>query len=180
MLNKICQLSLCCCLCLLVAIPKLAADPVPRDFSGWIITVLDGDTVRILDAGNRIVVLRIQSINAPELDQAYGNASRSHLSSLLSGKEVSVKVGKRDGTEQVIGQIWVRPADCMDCEHSVDAGLAQVKGGMAWWTRKFAKEQKKKDRVRYEAAHGEAQEARLGLWADPEPVPPWDWPSHPD
>lgn len=180
MLNRACRLSLSFCLCILMAVHARAADPVPDDFNGWIISVLDGDTVRILDAGNRVVVLRIQSINAPELDQPYGDQSRKHLSSLLAGKEVSVDVGKRDGTEQVIGRVRVRPADCLDCKHSVDVGLAQVQGGMAWWTRKFRKEQKKKDRHRYESAQAEAQKARLGLWADPEPVPPWEWPSPSD
>ena len=47
--------------------------------------------------------------------------------------------------------------------------------GMAWWYRKYAKEQSSEDRGRYEFEEQEAKARRVGLWQDPEPVPPWEW-----
>ena len=45
-----------------------------------------------------------------------------------------------------------------------------VKNGWCWWYRKYAPE----DTV-LEGLEKEAREAEKGLWADPHPVPPWEW-----
>jgi len=45
-----------------------------------------------------------------------------------------------------------------------------VKNGWCWWYRKYAPG----DTV-LEALEKEAREGRKGLWADPHPVPPWEW-----
>ncbi len=45
-----------------------------------------------------------------------------------------------------------------------------VKAGFAWWFRKYAP----KDKV-LEELEPQARAARRGLWADPRPVPPWEW-----
>ena len=45
-----------------------------------------------------------------------------------------------------------------------------VREGFCWWYRKYA------PRITtLEKLEAEAQEAKLGLWADPHPVPPWEW-----
>jgi endonuclease YncB( thermonuclease family) len=53
--------------------------------------------------------------------------------------------------------------------------LAQIDAGLAWWYRKYAKEQSAQDRVTYAAVEQDAQESRRGLWRDTDPVPPWEW-----
>ena len=45
-----------------------------------------------------------------------------------------------------------------------------VKAGFAWWYRKYAPKGKE-----LEALESEARTARRGLWADPRPVPPWEY-----
>ena len=56
-----------------------------------------------------------------------------------------------------------------------DVGLEQIRSGLAWWYREYAREQGADDRHSYEAAEQEARVARRGLWRDAGPVPPWDW-----
>jgi endonuclease YncB( thermonuclease family) len=58
---------------------------------------------------------------------------------------------------------------------TLDAGLAMVTLGMACWYRAYAGEQTPEARRQYELAEEEARAKRAGLWADPEPVPPWEW-----
>jgi endonuclease YncB( thermonuclease family) len=41
--------------------------------------------------------------------------------------------------------------------------------------RHYAHEQSPADRVLYKDAENRAREKRLGLWRDPNPVPPWEW-----
>ncbi len=45
-----------------------------------------------------------------------------------------------------------------------------VKAGFAWWYRKYAP-----DDDALEQLEQEARDAKLGLWVDPHPVPPWEW-----
>jgi endonuclease YncB( thermonuclease family) len=45
-----------------------------------------------------------------------------------------------------------------------------VKDGWCWWYRKYAP-----GNTVLEGLEKEAREARKGLWADPQPVPPWEW-----
>lgn len=49
---------------------------------------------------------------------------------------------------------------------------------MCWWYKKYAGEQSPVDRNLYEAAEAKAREQRMGVWVDPEPVPPWEWRRH--
>ena len=145
------------------------------DYEGWVITVLEGDTVRVLDGSNRMTRVRLKSIDAPERDQPFGEEARKYLASLLSGREIKVKAKQADDYGNILGQVWVTPPDCLDCKKSVDANLALLQAGLAWWSSKFAKQQSGAERKEYEAAQGKAREDRLGLWADPDPVPPWEW-----
>jgi endonuclease YncB( thermonuclease family) len=58
---------------------------------------------------------------------------------------------------------------------ATDVNLEQIRAGMAWWYREYAKEQSAEDRASYSAAENDAQARRVGLWKDAKPVPPWEW-----
>ncbi len=45
-----------------------------------------------------------------------------------------------------------------------------VKAGFPWWYRRYAPD----DEI-LKQLEREARGAKRGLWADPEPVPPWKW-----
>jgi|SRR6185295_3215348 len=45
-----------------------------------------------------------------------------------------------------------------------------VKDGWCWWYRKYALGE-----TILEGLEKDAREAKRGLWADPQPVPPWEW-----
>jgi endonuclease YncB( thermonuclease family) len=73
--------------------------------------------------------------------------------------------------------VMVASSDCRTdhCPKTLDAGLTQLTVGLAWWYRKYANEQSPQDAGRYEFAEQEARAKRAGLWADGQPIPPWDW-----
>lgn len=54
--------------------------------------------------------------------------------------------------------------DGMNVDHKL------VKDGWCWWYRKYAPG----DTV-LEGLEHEAREVKRGLWAEPQPVPPWEW-----
>lgn len=52
---------------------------------------------------------------------------------------------------------------------------AQLAAGMAWWFKRYASDQPLQERHSYEFEEAEARARRVGLWADPQQTPPWDW-----
>jgi endonuclease YncB( thermonuclease family) len=142
---------------------------------GRVVGVADGDTITVLDADRQQHKIRLQGIDAPEKAQPFGERSKQNLSRMVFGKDVRVEWEKRDKYKRIVGKVWVQPESCPTCPMTLDAGHAQITVGLAWWYRKYAGEQSPQDRSAYEFSEQEARERRVGLWADPDPVPPWEW-----
>ena len=153
----------------------LTASVAYADVTGRVVAVTDGDTIKILDSDQVQHKVRLTGIDAPERGQPFGTVSRDHLASMVAGKEVLVESTKSDRYGRTLGKVWVQPSDCPSCGKTLDANHAQLLAGMAWWYRYYAKEQPPEDRGRYESAEDEAKARRLGLWADPDPINPYDW-----
>lgn len=143
--------------------------------TGRVVGIADGDTITVLDAVRQQHRIRVAGIDAPEKAQPFGQRSKENLSRLVLSKDVRIEWDKRDRYGRIIGKIWVQPSDCPRCGLTLDAGLAQLSAGMAWWYRKYASEQSAEDRGRYEFEEDEARARRVGLWQEVDPVPPWDW-----
>jgi len=143
--------------------------------AGRVVGVADGDTATVLDANKVRHKVRLSGIDAPEKAQAFGSRSKQHLSDLVFQKEVSVEWNKRDRYGRIVGKVMVQSPDCPRCPKNLDVGQAQLSVGLAWWYRKYAREQTPEDRGRYESEELEARARRVGLWRDPAPEPPWDF-----
>lgn len=130
------------------------------DLTGKVVGVSDGDTITVLDAQKIQHKVRLAEIDAPEKAQAFGNKSKQALSTLVFGKSVTVVEQGHDKYKRTIGRVY---------QGNVDVNAEQVKQGMAWVYRKYSKD---KTLLPLEA---EAKAQRLGLWADSNPIPPWEW-----
>ena len=145
------------------------------DVTGIVVSVTDGDTIKVLDRNRVQHKVRLTGIDAPERGQPFGQASKKYLASMVSGREVFVESSKNDRYGRVLGKVWVQPADCSSCGKTLDINHAQLLAGMAWWYRYYAKQQSSEDRGRYESAEDEAKARDRGLWSVPDPVNPYDW-----
>jgi len=144
----------------------LACSVHAETLTGRVVGVADGDTITVLDANRQQHKIRLSGIDAPEKAQPFGDRSKQSLSALVFDKQVAVEWNKRDRYGRTVGKVLV---------NGVDANLSQIKAGMAWWYRDYAKEQSAADRRLYEQTELQAQAQRLGLWADKNPTPPWDF-----
>lgn len=150
-------------LALLLLVPALAwADLI----TGKVVGVHDGDTLTVLNAGKVQHKIRLAGIDAPELGQAYGQASKKHLAELVAGKTVSVEWDRLDKYRRIIGKVLL---------DGQDVCLAQITAGMAWHYKKYESEQTLADRNTYSVAEQEARNSKRGLWRDSKSVPPWKW-----
>jgi endonuclease YncB( thermonuclease family) len=136
--------------------------PIPAfGITGRVVRVADGDTVSILDRNNTQYKIRLHGIDTPERDQRYGKKAWDALSEMVAGKTVGVVVLGKDSYGRTDGTIYLD-------EQNIN--LAMVVAGHAWWYRYYAP-----DEHLLQAAEESARAQKLGLWALPDPIPPWDW-----
>ena len=153
---------------LLLAVPPGGLPPpadrrpsLPEAWSGRCRRVHDGDTVTV-DHGGQALAVRLDGIDCPELKQAYGGEARSAARDLVLGKVVTVRPKELDRYGRVVARVGLPDGR--------DLSLVMVQTGLAWWYREHAI----RDRA-LQAAEEQARAARLGLWAEREPQPPWDY-----
>jgi len=136
------------------------------ELQGHVVRVADGDTVTLRDAQGVQHRIRLQGIDAPEQDQPFGDRSRQYLIERVYGREVTVAITRRDAYDRAVGVIRL---------DGQDINLRMVAAGKAWHFRRMARHQSAANRQAYADAEQAARQAKLGLWADPKPVPPWDF-----
>ena len=145
--------------------------------TGYVLSVRDGETLMLADANRQQIKVRLLGIAAPRRTQSFGEASRTHLASLVLNKDVRFESAQRKEGDFLVGKLMVQPPDCRTCVPTLDVGMAQIASGMAWFATPAANDLPPEDRARYEHAEFEAKIRRTGLWQDKNPLPPWKWPS---
>jgi endonuclease YncB( thermonuclease family) len=154
----------------------LPAGPILADtIAGRVSDVSDGATVSVVDMAGVRHKVRLAAIDAPDFRQPYGKESKQHLSALVLGKEVRVEWRKQDRYGRIVGKLMLQTPPCATCPKTLDAGLAQLEAGLAWWDRESRREQSLSDQGYYEYAEFDAKSRRIGLWQDAAPMPPWEW-----
>ncbi|WP_270175182.1 thermonuclease family protein [Diaphorobacter sp. ED-3] len=143
-----------------------------------VVGISDGDTLtaRCGEPGQyEQVKVRLAGIDAPERKQPYGTRARQALAELTFQKQAKLDCPKTDRYLRKVCTVWVAPTSVPDGPQTLDAGLAMVAQGMAWWYRAYSRDQTPEARGQYEFAEQEARAKRVGLWADREAVAPWEW-----
>ena len=127
---------------------------------GGVISISDGDTIKILDSGKISHKIRLNKIDAPEKGQAYGEGAKKHLSSLIAGKDVRVIWEKEDRYGRILGEVFLG---------ETNINLQMVKDGYAWHYKYYD------STPAYAEAEKEARAAKRGLWRDPNPIQPYEF-----
>jgi endonuclease YncB( thermonuclease family) len=162
---------------ILAALSLLSRQILADTIEGRVVGVSDGDTITVLDSSKKQHKIRLVGIDAPEKAQAFGNAAKQRMSDMVFGKEVRVDGRKQDKYRRTVGRVWVASTECRrsDCPKTLDAGMALLTIGLAWHYKQYEKEQPEEERGQYSFAEIEARAKKVGLWSDPNPVPPWEW-----
>src|SRR5262249_61555027 len=74
------------------------------DFSGSVVSVLDGDTIEVLH-NNRPERIRLNGIDCPEKGQAYGKKAKQAASELVFGKDVTLNTFGKDKYGRTIADV---------------------------------------------------------------------------
>jgi len=148
----------------ILAVVVAAVGPCPiRDDSDrtvWRVEIVhDGDTVTCLDESGRRKRVRLSGIDAPELDQPHGRASRDALRGKI-GAAVRVEEQGRDQHGRLLGRLFVGDRDI---------NLEMVAEGHAWAFEGFRRDGP------FDAAEASARSSGRGLWTDPGAITPSRW-----
>ncbi|HFI2730595.1 TPA: thermonuclease family protein [Escherichia coli] len=142
------------------AVALLPATLCAAQIQGKVIRVLDGDTIEVLQEQQPVRV-RLLNIDAPEKKQPFGRWSTNQLKSLLAGQSVTVSYTQTDRYGRILGRVITA--------NGTEANRQQVQKGAAWVYDRYNIDNS------LPALQREAQTQKRGLWADNQPVPPWEW-----
>ena len=121
--------------------------------------VPDGDTLKII-RDRKEVWVRLEGIDCPENGQPIGKEAQEFTHNACFGIAVRVVEKGRDRYDRILGEVYVG-----------DRNLNQMllRKGLAWHSAKYNHDPILADLQR------QAREAKIGIWSDPNPQPPWEW-----
>lgn len=147
-------LLLCCC-----SNPK----QLPNSFLAKVIGIKDGDTIEILEDQKPIIV-RLADIDCPEKSQPFGTSAKKFTSDFCYGKEVTINSnGKFDRYKRLIATVIIA---------NISLNRELIINGYAWHFKKYSHSKE------FSELEEKARLNKVGLWADKNPTPPWDWRKH--
>jgi len=130
------------------------------DFAARVVTVHEGDRLTIYHNG-RNEAIYLKDIDCPELKQPYGEQAKHVTAAFIGNREVVVRGLTRDKEGRVSAEVLL--LDGRNVGHEL------LKEGLAWRRRSASSD------ASLEVVEELARASHKGLWADPNPVPPWRW-----
>jgi micrococcal nuclease len=130
-----------------------------------VVRVPDGDTFYVEYAGpdGRLVEARVRlmGIDCPEKAQEFGPEARDIGRGMVQGRTVTLLVHTTDQYGRLVADIRT--------EAGQDYGQEMLRAGAAWHYTHYDNRQELASLMQ------DAKAARRGLWAYPNPQPPWDY-----
>ena len=125
------------------------------------VSVLDGDAIEVLHNTHPERV-HLSGIDCPDHSHVFGTRAKPAGFAIVFGKDVTIDTHGRDKYGRTLADVFL--LDGTNVNHTL------VKDGWCWWYRKYASED-----TALEGLEKDAREAKKGLWADSQTVPPWKW-----
>lgn len=158
-------------LILAVVGPARAADARPW---GTVSGVTDGDLLTIDSPDQGQIRARLYGVDLPELSrtnragvevagQPFANEAAAYVRNLLLGRQVQIETYGKDVAGRWLSVVWLG---------EINVNLTLVKEGLAWVAPAAAVPNV---RVALEVAERQARVGKYGLWALPDPEPPWEY-----
>jgi len=125
-------------------------------FTGKVIYISDGDTITVLTKQKKQIKIRLEGIDCPEKNQAFGTKAKQAISELCK-KNVIIRKSSTDRYGRTIGFVYV---------DEINVNKELIKLGLAWHYKYFNKD---KELAQLEE---KARNQQIGIWSEPNPIPP--------
>ena len=132
---------------------------------GKVIEVNSGDVITIFNL-NRPVRVKLLGVDAPEMNQVFGDVAKKHLYDLVFDKGVLVNYSGIAADKSLTGRVSL---------NDVDIGAQMIRDGAAWFDSNNIDRLSATDREIYQQSEQAARSEKRGLWQQPNPVAPWEF-----
>ena len=142
----------------------LSTDVQAASLFGKVIEVNSGDVLTVFNL-NRPVRVKLLGVDAPEMNQLFGDVAKKHLADLVLNKSVLVEYSGIAADSSLTGRVLLDNADI---------GAQMIRDGAAWFdtnTNRLSGT----DRDVYQQSEQAARNERRGLWQQESPVAPWEF-----
>lgn len=144
---------------LIIALFAMIIPSIIFAWDGKVVSVTDGDTIKVLKDGKQVKI-RLASIDCPEKGQPYGHAATKFTSNMVAGNVVKIWSTDTDRYGRTVAFVFVG-------DKNLNKEL--LSAGLAWHYKKYSRDP---ELAKLEFA---ARSKRIGLWAESNPVSPWEW-----
>ena len=132
---------------------------------GKVIEVNSGDSITISNL-NRPVRVKLMGVDAPEMNQAFGELAKKHLADLVFEKSVVVEYAGIAADSSLTGRVLLNDADI---------GAQMIRDGAAWFDSGNSNRLSSTNRDVYAQSEQAARNEKRGLWQQENPVAPWEF-----
>ena len=138
----------------------------PYSYSGRIGRIWGGDNFEVVDNG-KLHYAFIRGVDTPEPGQAYHDEGKAMLRQLARHRKTTVNVFDRDDWKREVTEVRISdPAT----DEQIDPALKLLQCGLAWFDQSDGPWAEK-----YREAETLARKEKIGIWSQPNPVPPWEF-----
>ncbi|HEV8189813.1 MAG TPA: thermonuclease family protein [Pyrinomonadaceae bacterium] len=142
-----------------------AATAKAASLYGKVIEVNSGDVITIFNL-NRPVRVKLLGVDAPEMNQSFGDVAKKHLYDLVFDKGVLVNYSGIAADKSLTGRVSL---------NDVDIGAQMIRDGAAWFDLNNMDRLSASDREVYQQSEQAARSEKRGLWQQANPVAPWEF-----
>lgn len=149
------------------SLPPPLPETLPYEYHAKVFRVWGGDYFD-MQVGQLIHYVCLEGIDSPKPGQPFYQRSREELQRIVGDHDLRLVVHRLDESKVAFVRAWAPAPD--DGDQEIDVGLEMIKRGFGWYDGNSFE-----GHADYQQSEAKAREAKLGLWSQPNPVPPWDF-----
>lgn len=135
------------------------------NFTGICFKITDGDSIEVIDTEGATFKVHFKHIDCPEPfepEQPFAREATTFTRNFCLNQTLQFEADG-EALDRYGRLLFVVK------KGEENLNLALVQAGLAWHYKAYSSDET------YARAENEAREAKRGLWADPNPIAPWDW-----
>ncbi len=150
--------------CTLLLLLSFFLTPPSNYTTAVVVRIIDGDTIVAMQ-NNKNKKIRLYGIDTPEQKQEYGECASAFLKELLP-------VGSTIFLDIITVDFYKRSVAIIKLQDKRILQEILLQSGNAWLYKKYCSA---KIRDAWQPLEDHAQKNKLGIFADPNAEPPWNW-----